>query len=145
MPAYFIFLFLFLALPLSLSATKPLNIILIVADDLALDALSPYRSPRLASSMMQTAGLNRLFRHIETPAFAEFAKEGILFSRAYTASSICSPSRFSIMTGKYPSRSNGAIGNSVLHPNAWKVTEGMGITSQQKTAQRMGDGSRVFV
>ena len=100
----------------------PLNIVLIQADDLATDALSPYRQPALASSAVSTLGLHKLFKHLKTPHLQALADEGVTFARAYTASSICSPSRYSTMTGKYPSRSRGAVANSKLHPNAWKVT-----------------------
>ncbi|SMD44052.1 Arylsulfatase A [Aquiflexum balticum DSM 16537] len=40
----------------------------------------------------------------ETPNIDKLAKSGIKFSNAYTASPVCSPTRASIMTGKYPSK-----------------------------------------
>jgi arylsulfatase A-like enzyme len=40
----------------------------------------------------------------ETPNIDRLAKSGIKFTQAYTASPVCSPSRASIMTGKYPSK-----------------------------------------
>jgi arylsulfatase A-like enzyme len=42
----------------------------------------------------------------ETPVIDQLAKDGALFSDAYAASPVCSPSRASILTGKYPSRIN---------------------------------------
>ncbi|WP_223241296.1 sulfatase [Flammeovirga sp. EKP202] len=42
----------------------------------------------------------------ETPNLDQFAKEGMQFKDAYTASPVCSPTRASIMTGKYPHRIN---------------------------------------
>lgn len=42
----------------------------------------------------------------ETPFIDRMAKEGAQFSDAYATSPICSPSRASILTGKYPSRIN---------------------------------------
>ena len=42
----------------------------------------------------------------ETPAIDQLAKEGILFNNAYSTCHVCSPSRASILTGKYPARSN---------------------------------------
>ncbi len=42
----------------------------------------------------------------ETPAIDQLAKEGILFSNAYSTCHVCSPSRASILTGKYPARTN---------------------------------------
>ncbi|WP_228780063.1 sulfatase [Aquiflexum lacus] len=40
----------------------------------------------------------------ETPNIDRLAKNGIKFTNAYTASPVCSPTRASIMTGKYPSK-----------------------------------------
>ncbi len=41
----------------------------------------------------------------ETPHLDRLAREGVRFTDAYTAASICSPTRASIMTGKHPVRS----------------------------------------
>ena len=40
----------------------------------------------------------------ETPAIDQLAKEGMLFENAYSTCHVCSPSRASILTGKYPAR-----------------------------------------
>ena len=40
----------------------------------------------------------------ETPNVDALAKEGVFFSNAYAANPVCSPTRASILTGKYPSR-----------------------------------------
>ena len=42
----------------------------------------------------------------ETPAIDALAKEGMLFRNAYSTCHVCSPSRASILTGKYPARLN---------------------------------------
>ena len=42
----------------------------------------------------------------ETPAIDQLAKEGMLFDNAYATCHVCSPSRASILTGKYPARTN---------------------------------------
>lgn len=42
----------------------------------------------------------------ETPAIDQLAKEGMLFDNAYSTCHVCSPSRASILTGKYPARTN---------------------------------------
>ena len=42
----------------------------------------------------------------ETPAIDNLAKEGMLFDNAYATCHVCSPSRASILTGKYPARTN---------------------------------------
>ena len=40
----------------------------------------------------------------ETPNIDRLAKRGMKFTNAYAASPVCSPTRASIMTGKYPAR-----------------------------------------
>lgn len=40
----------------------------------------------------------------ETPNLDQLAKEGVKFTDAYAACTVCSPSRAAIMTGKYPAR-----------------------------------------
>ena len=42
----------------------------------------------------------------ETPNIDKLAKEGVKFNRAYAACHVCSPTRASILTGKYPARIN---------------------------------------
>lgn len=46
---------------------------------------------------------------VHTPAIDRLASEGVRFTRMYATSSICSPSRGSLLTGRYP-QSNGLIG-----------------------------------
>ena len=40
----------------------------------------------------------------ETPNIDRFAKDGVRFTQAYAACHVCSPTRASILTGKYPAR-----------------------------------------
>lgn len=47
----------------------------------------------------------------ETPHLDDLAKSGVRFSNAYSASQVCSPSRYSLMTGKWPTR--GGITNYI--------------------------------
>ncbi len=60
------------------------NIVLIVADDLGYGDLGAYGATKIA-----------------TPAIDQIAAEGMVFTNAYASSSLCSPSRYSIMTGRY--------------------------------------------
>jgi len=65
---------------------KP-NIVLILADDLGWHQLSCYDDT-----------------FYETPNLDRFAGQGMRFTDAYAACPVCSPTRVSIMTGKYPAR-----------------------------------------
>ena len=79
-------------LVVSLSAkknTKQPNVILFLIDDLGWSDIGAYGST-----------------FHETPHVDRMAKDGSLFTDAYSASPVCSPTRASILTGKYPSRIN---------------------------------------
>ena len=70
-------------------ATKP-NIIFIYADDMGygeIEALNPERSK------------------VPTPALNRLSKEGMVFTDAHTSSSVCTPSRYALLTGRYNWRS----------------------------------------
>jgi arylsulfatase A len=43
-------------------------------------------------------------KYYQTPNIDRLAKEGMRFTQAYAACAVCSPTRASIMTGKYPAR-----------------------------------------
>ena len=40
----------------------------------------------------------------ETPHLNRLAKDGMRFTQAYSACTVCSPTRASLMSGKYPAR-----------------------------------------
>jgi arylsulfatase A-like enzyme len=69
------------------SPSKPLNIIFILADDLGAHDLGCF-----GSTFYETPNLDRL------------ARQGMLFTQAYAACPVCSPTRAAFMTGKYPPR-----------------------------------------
>ncbi|WP_136689190.1 sulfatase [Halorhabdus amylolytica] len=64
-----------------------MNIVCIVADDLGWRDLGCYGSS-----------------FYETPNIDALARDGTLFTDAYAASPVCSPTRASLITGKYPTR-----------------------------------------
>ena len=68
---------------LTAQAAPPPNIVLITADDLGYGDLSCYGS------------------HIQTPNLDRMAQEGVQFRQFYSANPVCSPSRASLLTGRY--------------------------------------------
>ena len=68
------------------NAAKP-NVVFILADDLG---------------WMDTATYGSTF--YETPNIDALRARGMMFTRAYTANPLCSPTRASILTGQYPGR-----------------------------------------
>ncbi len=77
---------------------SPPNIILILADDLGYGDLSCLNSDS----------------KISTPALDQMASEGLLFTDAHSPSAVCTPTRYSILTGEYAWRSE--LKSSVLWP-----------------------------
>jgi len=67
---------------------KP-NVIFILADDLGYGDLSCYGQKKFS-----------------TPNIDKLASEGIAFTKFYTGSSVCAPSRASLLTGKHTGHSN---------------------------------------
>lgn len=65
----------------------PLNIILILADDMGIGDVSLTNEGRTY-----------------TPAINKLANEGIWFDQAYSAAPVCAPARAALLTGQYPHR-----------------------------------------
>ena len=85
----FLFLVGFSISSLDLPASERPNIIFFLVDDLGQRDVGCYGS-----------------QFHETPAIDQLAREGMLFTDAYATCHVCSPSRASILTGKYPARTN---------------------------------------
>jgi len=66
---------------------QPLNVVFFLIDDLGQTDLGCYGS-----------------KFYETPHCDRLARMGVRFTNGYAACTVCSPTRFSIMTGKYPAR-----------------------------------------
>ena len=56
----------------------------------------------------------------ETPNADRLAREGMRFTNAYAACPVCSPTRASIMTGKYPARLATTDWFGAAQPEAWR-------------------------
>ena len=80
------------------------NIVIIVSDDHAYQAISAY-----GNKLVKTPGIDRI------------ANEGVLFNKAYVTNSICGPSRATILTGKYS------------HKNGFKDNEHSSFDGSQNT------------
>ena len=72
--------------PRAAEATRP-NVVLILVDDLGWTDLGCYGSDLY-----------------ETPHIDRLARDGVRFTAAYAACTVCSPTRASLLTGKYPAR-----------------------------------------
>lgn len=68
---------------------KP-NVVIIYVDDLGYGDLSSYGATKLL-----------------TPNIDALKEQGVLFTNAHAAAATCTPSRYSLMTGKYPFRQTG--------------------------------------
>ena len=101
-----------LQLPLAHSG-KP-NVLLFHADDL----LSHYMG--LPGAAATPPGLSLPVASGLTPHIDRLRSEGATFLRLYGASSMCAPSRLSLLTGRYPSR--GAYASAKAGAKATKVT-----------------------
>ncbi|MCP4856806.1 MAG: arylsulfatase [Fuerstiella sp.] len=73
------------------AADRP-NVVIIFADDLGYGDLSCYGAT-----------------HVNTPNIDRLAAQGRRFTDAHTASAVCTPSRYTLLTGRYP----------VRHGNLW--------------------------
>jgi uncharacterized sulfatase len=78
------------------AASRPPNIILIVADDLGYNDIS-------------TFGGGVADGRLQTPHIDQLAAEGALFHQSYSGAGTCAPSRAMLMTGRYPTRTGFAF------------------------------------
>ncbi len=86
------------------------NVILIMIDDMGWADSSTYGS-----------------EYYQTPNLTRLAKEGMLFTDAYAAAPLCSPTRASIMSGQHPARlrmTQAIVPSAVPEPKALPAKEG---------------------
>ena len=101
------------------------NVIFIITDDQSLDSFGFLRHKAL------------------TPNIDRLARDGIYFSRAYATSSVCTPSRYTCLTGRYASRSThpkfqrgiSKEGQTWVH---WNADMACGEDNVAKTLRRAG-------
>ncbi|WP_405923933.1 sulfatase [Streptomyces sp. NBC_00035] len=79
------------------SGRRP-NLLVILGDDLGWADLSSYGAP-----------------HIKTPNLDRLARQGVRFTDAYSGSATCSPTRFSLYTGRYPGRTKGGLAEPIAN------------------------------
>ena len=80
------------------------NIILILADDLAIGDLSGFNE-----------GISR------TPRLDRLIGESVYFDRAYSGSPVCAPSRAALLTGRYPHRTGSVTLNQIKFPHLTRL------------------------
>jgi arylsulfatase A-like enzyme len=78
---------------LAFAAPELPNVVLVFADDLGYGDLGCYGATK-----------------VKTPNIDKLATEGRLFTDAHSASAVCTPSRYGLLTGEYPLRGNGGKG-----------------------------------
>ncbi|MBP7339747.1 sulfatase [Niveispirillum sp.] len=107
------------------SRQRPPNIVLIVVDDLRFDELG------VLNPVLKTPNLNRL------------AKEGVRFANAFVTTSLCSPSRATILTGQ-SARNHHIVGNELPEPAGTRFFPGLLQQAGYRTAMigkwHMGQG-----
>lgn len=84
------------------AGARPPNVVFILADDLGYQELGCYGQKK-----------------IRTPRLDKFAAEGMRFTRHYSGSPVCAPSRCVLMTGKHP-------GHAFVRNNSEHKPEGQG-------------------
>ncbi len=73
--------------PITRAADQKPNVILMLIDDMGWTDLGCYGS-----------------KYYETPHIDKLAADGVRFTQAYSACTVCSPTRAAVLTGKYPAR-----------------------------------------
>src|SRR3954465_10498458 len=87
-----------LAAPAPAADETPPNVVFVLTDDQRWDCLGIAGHP-----------------HLKTPNIDRLAKEGVYFKNAFCTTSLCSPSRASILSGLY-AHSHGIVNNFTEYP-----------------------------
>lgn len=97
-------LLMLVALGASAAAAETPNILFAISDDQSFPHASAYGC-----------------QWVETPAFDRVAREGLLFTRAYTPNAKCAPSRSCVLTGRYSWQLKDAVNHFPNFPAEFKV------------------------
>jgi len=99
---------------ISIDHDRP-NFVIFLMDDLDFDEIgiyNPFEFPTYTGAKAKglfkqnmTPWLAYAGEYIHTPNIDSLASKGALFTRFYTTSTVCTPSRYSLLTGRYASRS----------------------------------------
>lgn len=107
------------------SAAKPPNVLVILTDDQRADAIG------LGGS-----------KHLKTPHIDRLGKEGVYFRHFFCTTSLCSPSRASILSGLY-AHTHGVTNNFTEYPTGFKsfpmVLQGAGYDTAYIGKWHMGE------
>ncbi len=101
-----------------MGAHKP-NVVIIFADDLGYGDLGCYGATK-----------------VKTPSIDRLAAQGRMFTDAHSASAVCTPSRYALLTGEYPVRKD-------LYPPVFMKTGLLIDTKQQTVGTIMKDAGYV--
>ncbi len=115
----FAFLSLFVLGSSLIAAAKQPNVLFILADDLGWSDTTLYGTTK--------------FYH--TPNLERLAKRGMTFTRAYSASPLCSPTRSAVLTGLSPARTGITTPNCHLPQVVLQATTGVKAPADQKAIQ----------
>jgi arylsulfatase A-like enzyme len=105
--------------PSSREATSRPNVIFILADDLGWSDTS----------------INGQTRYHQTPNLTRLAHRGMTFTRAYSASPLCSPTRSAILTGMSPARTGITVPNGHVPQVILQASVANQAASHQKAVQ----------
>ncbi len=106
---------------------KP-NIVLIIGDDIGIEGIGCYGNDQ-----------------VKTPNIDRMAKEGLRFTNAYVTTSSCSPSRCSIISGRYPHNTGAAELHTSLPPEVPifpELLKSAGYFTAQAGKWHMGESAK---